>query len=115
MAGSVVPWHDYSGRDTEDLVAALLVRTVPGAQRIDGSGGDDGVDVQAPVAGGYRIYQIKGFHTRLTASKKRQIIHSLETAIQRAAQNGSMDPCNAAGAFTGRGSLKSPLYASRSA
>jgi hypothetical protein len=83
MAGSVVPWREYSGRDAEDLIAALLVRTVPGAQRIDGSGGDDGVDVQAPVDGGYRIYQIKSFHNRLTASQKRQITDSLATAVQR--------------------------------
>lgn len=80
MAGSVVPWHEYSGRDAEDLIAALLVRTVPGAQRIDGSGGDDGVDVRSPLGEGYRIYQIKGFHGRLTASQKRQISRSLASA-----------------------------------
>jgi hypothetical protein len=83
VTSSVVPWHEYSGRDVEDLIAALLVRTVTGAQRIDGSGGDDGVDVRAPVDGGYRIYQIKGFHTRLTSSHKRQIAASLATAVQR--------------------------------
>lgn len=37
MASLVVPGHEYSGRDVEDLIAALLVRTIPGAQRIDGS------------------------------------------------------------------------------
>jgi len=76
----MVPWHEYNGRDTEDLIAALLVRTIPGAQRIDGSGGDDGVDVRSPLGEGYRIYQIKGFHSRLTASQKRQISRSLANA-----------------------------------
>jgi hypothetical protein len=82
MVGSVVPWPEYSGRDVEDLIAALLVRTIPGAQRIDGAGGDDGVDVRAPLDGGYRIYQIKGFHGRLTASQKGQIAKSLATAVK---------------------------------
>jgi hypothetical protein len=83
MAAVVVPWHEYSGSEVENLLAALLVRTVPGAQRIDGSGGDDGVDVRGPLDGGDRIYQIKGFHGRLTASQKRQITHSLATAVER--------------------------------
>jgi hypothetical protein len=82
MAGDTVPWHTYSGRDVEELVAALLVRTVPGAQRIDGAGGDDGVDVRAPLDDGYRIYQIKGFYERLTASQKGQIAKSLATAVR---------------------------------
>jgi hypothetical protein len=80
---SVVPWQQYSGFEVEALVSALLVRIVPGAQRIDGSGGDDGVDVRAPVDGGDRVYQIKGFSNRLTASQKRQISRSLATAVER--------------------------------
>jgi hypothetical protein len=83
MASSVVPWHEYSGREAEDLVAALLVRTISGAQRIDGSGGDDGVDVRVQVDGGYHVYQIKGFYNRLTSSQKRQISDSLVAASQR--------------------------------
>jgi hypothetical protein len=83
MASFVVPWDEYSGSDVETLVGALLVRIVAGAQRVDGSGGDDGVDVRAPVDGGERIYQIKGFHRRLTASQKRQISDSLATAVER--------------------------------
>src|SRR5258708_35843307 len=52
MAAVVVPWHEYSGQDAEGLIAGLIVRTVPCAQRIDGSGGDDGVDVRVPAGQG---------------------------------------------------------------
>jgi hypothetical protein len=82
VTGSLVSWDQYSGRDTEDLIAALLVRTVPGAQRIDGSGGDDGIDVRASADGGCHVYQIKGFHARLTSGHKRQIARSLATAVE---------------------------------
>jgi hypothetical protein len=82
MASLVVPWHDYGGHDAEVLIAALLVRTTPGAQRIDGSGGDDGVDVRAPLDSGHHIYEIKSFHNRLTPGQKRKITASLVTAVQ---------------------------------
>jgi hypothetical protein len=35
-----VPWLDYSADQVEQLLAALLIRMMPTAERIDGSGGD---------------------------------------------------------------------------
>jgi hypothetical protein len=81
MTTSVVPSDQYSPAQAEDLIAALLVRTVPGAQRIDGAGGDAGVDVRAPGEGGWHIYEIKSFCRRLTAAQRRQIRDSLLTAV----------------------------------
>lgn len=83
MPTSLVPWHEYDGKDAERLLAALLIRTLPNAQRIDGAGGDDGVDVRVQVDGGWHIYEIKSFHSRLTSGQKRQIATSLTTAVQR--------------------------------
>jgi hypothetical protein len=85
MSTSIVPWLEYSAGQAEDLIAAVLIRTVQGAQRIDGAGGDDGVDVRAPADGGYEVYEIKSFHQRLTAGQKRQVSQSLLTAIRRQA------------------------------
>jgi hypothetical protein len=82
MASPVVPWSDYTGSEAEALIAALLVRTIPGAQRIDGSGGDGGVDVRVRQDGEDHVYEIKGFHGRLTSGQKRQISNSLTTAVE---------------------------------
>lgn len=80
-----VPWSDYSADQVEHLLAALLIRMMPTAQRIDGSGGDGGVDVQVPVNGGWHIYEIKRFAGRLTRAQQRQIEKSLQTAVRNQA------------------------------
>jgi tetratricopeptide (TPR) repeat protein len=80
-----VPWSDYSADQVEQLLAALLIRMIPTAQRIDGSGGDGGVDVQVPVDGGWHIYEIKRFAGRLTRTQQRQIEKSLHTAVSNQA------------------------------
>lgn len=78
---SPVPWSDLSAGQIERLVAAWLVRVHPGAQRVDGSGGDDGVDVRLRTADGLHVFEIKSFHGRLTPAQKRQIAKSLTTAL----------------------------------
>jgi tetratricopeptide (TPR) repeat protein len=60
----------------------LLVRTVDGAERIDGSGGDGGVDVVVRRPGGDHVYEIKSFHRRLTPAQRRQVVRSLQTAVK---------------------------------
>lgn len=65
----------------EDMVSTLVKRLHPDAQRIDGSGGDDGRDVQIPSPGGPIIYELKSFTGRLsTGGRKRQITRSLARA-----------------------------------
>jgi hypothetical protein len=80
-----VPWLDYSADQVEQLLAALLIRMMPTAERIDGSGGDGGVDVQVPVGDGWHVYEIKRFAGRLTRTQRRQIEESLQTAVRNQA------------------------------
>ena len=67
----------------EELLAYLLIRTVPVAKRVDGAGGDDGADVIATTIGGDHVYQIKSFAERLTSSRRNKIAESLKTAIAK--------------------------------
>jgi tetratricopeptide (TPR) repeat protein len=78
-----IPWQDLRAADVEDLIAALLLRTVDRAQRIDGSGGDGGVDVVVRGPAGDHVFQIKSFYRRLTAGQKRQVLKSLQTAVEQ--------------------------------
>lgn len=80
---SAIPWGDYAPSQVEILISSWLSRVVPGAQRVDGAGGDDGADVRAPVDGGVHVFEIKSFYQRLTAANKRQISQSLATAVRR--------------------------------
>lgn len=50
------------------------------AKRIDGTGGDDGRDVQVRLDDGLHAKEIKSFTRRLTASERRQIKESLSRA-----------------------------------
>jgi hypothetical protein len=72
-----------SGR-FEDLAALLLVRMYPGAERIDGSGGDGGRDVQLRSCDQLTIWEMKAFADRLGKSKTRkpQIMKSLRRAAK---------------------------------
>lgn len=80
---AAIPWSEYAPEQVETLVAAWLVRVVPGAQRVDGAGGDDGVDVRAPDGDGVHVFEIKSFHRRLGRAQKKQVQTSLETALAR--------------------------------
>lgn len=80
--GGVVQWSDLSADQAEQLIAAWLVRAYPGAQRVDGSGGDGGVDVRLPLADGLHIFEVKSFYSRLNPSRKAQIKNSLATALK---------------------------------
>lgn len=73
-------WQDLEPMEVQRVVAALLVRMLPGAQAIDGSGGDDGADVVALTGDGAEVFEIKSFARRLTRGQKRQIRESLERA-----------------------------------
>jgi hypothetical protein len=68
----------------EDMVSVLLSRLNPEAQRIDGSGGDDGRDVQIPIPGRLEIYELKSFTGRVSKEKgrRRQVANSLKNAAK---------------------------------
>jgi hypothetical protein len=73
-----VEWTRIDRDDLEHLVAMLLCRENPAAQRIRASAGDGGIDVLVPLGGddGLAIYQAKAFSANLTSSQKEQIEHS---------------------------------------
>jgi len=78
-----IPWGELEPLQVQRLISALLVRTVPNAHAVDGAGGDDGADVGATAVGGIHVYEIKSFASRLTAGQRRQVEHSLSTALSR--------------------------------
>jgi hypothetical protein len=67
----------------EDLVAVLLSTLHPEAERLDGSGGDGGRDVQLrPNDGRLDLFELKSFTGRLSKERgrRRQVEDSLKTA-----------------------------------
>lgn len=75
-----VHWESLSRETYEDMVAVLISRLHPDAQRIDGSGGDGGRDVQIPADYGLVIYQLKSLTGRMDRSRRRQVKDSLVAA-----------------------------------
>ncbi|MFF5003731.1 hypothetical protein ACFY3G_12940 [Streptomyces phaeochromogenes] len=68
----------------EDMVSVLISRLHQQAQRIDGSGGDKGRDVQVPLPTGLEIFELKSFTGRLDerSGRRRQVADSLKSAAK---------------------------------
>jgi len=81
MSIGPVNWGSYPGEQLEAVMAVLLLQERPTSWRRTPSQGDGGVDVGEPHGDGYRIYQVKRFHERLTAKQKTQIRVSLDKVI----------------------------------
>ena len=75
-----VRWQEVDRETYEDMVAVLISRLHPKAQRIDGSGGDGGRDVQVPLEGGLEIFQLKSQTGRMGKSQRAQVRNSLKGA-----------------------------------
>ena len=82
MTPNRVRWEDLDPGTYEDMVSVLISRLHPEAQRIDGSGGDGGRDVQVPTDDGLVIFELKSFTGRMDSSRRRQVTASLERASQ---------------------------------
>jgi hypothetical protein len=84
VAQNRINWSDPRISPTvyEDMVAVLISRLHPEAQRIDGSGGDGGRDVQLPLQTGLEIFELKSFTGRMTATRRRQVEKSLRKAAE---------------------------------
>lgn len=69
-----VAWTRLSGDEVEEVVAILLSREHPSAERIRPSKGDGGIDILLPLQDGtFRVFQVKKFAENLKSSEKRQI------------------------------------------
>ncbi|MFD0310006.1 hypothetical protein [Streptomyces sp. NPDC127119] len=77
---NAIRWVDLDPAKIEDIISVLISRLHLEAQRIDGSGGDGGRDVQVPLESGLIIYEVKSFTGRLNNSRKGQIKRSLKKA-----------------------------------
>jgi hypothetical protein len=84
MTQNRINWSDPRISPTvyEDMVAVLISRLHPEAQRIDGSGGDGGRDVQLPLPTGLEIFELKSFTGRMAATRRRQVEKSLKKAAE---------------------------------
>ena len=80
MISNRVPWQDIDRDTYEQMTAVLISRLYPTAQRIDGSGGDGGRDVQVPLETGLEIFQLKSHTGRMTTSRRSQVRDSLRSA-----------------------------------
>ena len=77
-----VPWTDIDRNTYEDMVSVLISWLYPEAQRIDGSGGDGGRDVQMPAEEGLVVFQLKSFTGRMDSGRRSQVRSSLRKASQ---------------------------------
>jgi hypothetical protein len=77
---NAVRWEDLDPAKIENMISVLISRLHTDVQRVDGSGGDGGRDVQIPLDSGLIIYEVKSFTGRLTNSRKQQIKRSLKAA-----------------------------------
>ena len=80
MTPNGVHWEALEPGTFEDMVSVLISRLHPEAQRIDGSGGDGGRDVQVPTGDGLVIFELKSFTGRMHPSRRRQVEASLARA-----------------------------------
>lgn len=78
-----VQWEKLDPRKYEEMVSVLLSRLHPCAERIDGSGGDRGRDVQIVDRRDGSIaeaFEEKSFTGRMTSNRRRQVERSLARA-----------------------------------
>ena len=79
---SRVIWKDLDHPTYEDMVAVLINRLYPSVERIDGSGGDGGRDVQLRTDDGLIIFQLKSFTGRMDRRRRPKVEESLRRAVQ---------------------------------
>lgn len=77
-----IRWEELAPGRYEDAVAILIQTLHPTAQRIDGSGGDGGIDVMVRTDEGLRIFQLRYYTGRIDArsGRRRHIEESLRKA-----------------------------------
>jgi len=84
-----IEWTRLEPGDVEHVIAMLLCRENPSAQRVRPSRGDGGIDIFVPDShGGIIVYQVKAFSSNLTSGQKRQISASLDELVETSRARG---------------------------
>ena len=74
-------WSQLDAHHVERAIQALLRELYPDLRSTDGSGGDGGRDAELATSDGRTVFEIKSF-TRVASSQRRQIIRSLQRAVE---------------------------------
>lgn len=80
-----IPWEKLaeSPKTSESLMTLLMLRLRPGAQAVDGAGGDEGRDLYEYTPGNELIlYEAKSFTGRMVAGRRSQVVDSLRSAAR---------------------------------
>ncbi len=80
-----IRWDELGHEMYEKMVSVLLGRLHPDARRIDGSGGDGGVDVKIAYEPEGRIahaFELKSFTGRMDQRRRRQVKRSLDRVAE---------------------------------
>jgi tetratricopeptide (TPR) repeat protein len=70
-----IPWVGFRSEDIVELIATLLLRTVDGAERTDGSASE--------VVAGDQVFEIRSFCEPLTSEQRQQVVESLRATVSR--------------------------------
>jgi hypothetical protein len=89
MAMPRVDFSRLSPAQYEDMVSVLLSR-IRQAHRVDGSGGDGGLDCYFSDENGTDVYELKSFTGRMNAVRRQQVTRSLQRALEKAPRTWSL-------------------------
>jgi hypothetical protein len=84
-----IRFEQLSPRQYEEMVLVLLSR-VQQAQRVDGSGGDDGRDFYFSDVNGTDAFELKSFTGRLTSAIRQQVERSLNRAMRHSPRSWTL-------------------------
>lgn len=88
-----VQWRDIDSKTYEDMISALISTIYSDAQRIDGTSGDGGRDIQIRDGNSLHIFECKLFTGRLSRARpnrRSQVEESLKTAATLAPHTWSL-------------------------
>src|SRR5580693_9211386 len=89
MAMPRVDFSRLSPAQYEDMVSVLLSR-IRQAHRVDGSGGDGGLDCYFSDENGTDVYELKSFTGRMNDVRRQQVVRSLQRALKGSPRTWSL-------------------------
>lgn len=84
-----VDFSRLSPKQYEDMVSVLLSR-IRQTHRVDGSGGDGGLDCYFGGENGTDVYELKSFLGRMNNARRQQVVRSLQRALKKTPRTWSL-------------------------